>query len=56
MVTWMLCEPTGFTLFGELELFPTPEYNCLQHLVRGDVGLEVARVPQLAHQLSEPLD
>ena len=43
------------TLLCDLEAFLTAQHHRLQHLVRTDVRLEVARVPQLAQQLAEAL-
>ena len=43
------------TLLGDLELLGGAANDSLQHLVWADVRLEVARVPQLANQLAEPL-
>lgn len=44
------------TLFGDLESLLAAKYNSLKHLVGGDMGLEISRVPELSHQLSETLD
>ncbi len=42
-------------LLRNLERLLGAEHDGLEHLVRRDVGLEVARVPELAEQLAEPL-
>lgn len=43
------------TLLGDLEGLLAAQHHSLQHLVRRHVGLEVPRVPQLAHELAKPL-
>ena len=48
-------ETSGATLLGDLEPLAAAEHDCLQHLVRTDVRLEVTRVPQLAEKFSETL-
>lgn len=42
-------------MFSDLEFLLAAEDNGLEHFVRRDVRLKVARVPQLANQLTESL-
>lgn len=32
------------------------EYDSLEHLVRGNVGLEMSRIPQLSNEFAESVD
>ena len=41
-------------MLRDLEALLAAQDDSLQHLVRGDVGLKIARVPQLPDQFSEP--
>lgn len=44
------------TLFCDLKSLLAAEDNSLQHFMGRDVCLEIARVPEFSHQLSETLD
>ncbi|KAG8141122.1 hypothetical protein E2320_006796, partial [Naja naja] len=46
----------ALTLLGDLEVLLAAQNHGLQHLMGGDVGLEVPGVPQLPHELPKPLD
>jgi len=43
-------------LFSNLKLLLAAAHDGLQHLMWTDMSFEVARVPQLAQQLTEPLN
>ena len=47
--------PYIFTLLSDLESLLTAQYNCLQHLMRAYMSLEVRWVPHLPHQLPKSL-
>jgi len=45
----------GRALFSDLELLVAAAHDGLQHLMRTDMSLEVAWIPQLPQQLTKPL-